>query len=370
MQTFNRNNTVQVRTIVCVKTIIFFKELPFRIREPMMILLSGRNVLQRVVLVPRVALLSMVFRSAHTSIAVHAYQSLMSSASAINHLIDHPGFQAFCKRECSYVCIPNAFANDPNLLADLKIDATCLKQNGFGASAGIASNGHNGNIKKITDVASKTEPTKQLPQEIRRGVHQIWLSSPSDSDSSSNPLQNVFCGRIDARQSLLRQMQQLTCAIQQTASVSVAIGGNGETDNKYTMLNPAIPPELSYLLYEPGSYYQKHVDLIQKRKKGTDREHERVVSMILYLGHDQDEERAYDQTRDGGSLRIYGGDNDAKNGAAYDVQAFQDILPLPNTLVLMDSATVSHEVLETLSRSRICVVGWFHGVPSSLLSTV
>jgi hypothetical protein len=72
------------------------------------------------------------------------------------------------------------------------------------------------------------------------------------------------------------------CAIQQAASVSSVL--IGETDNHYTTLNPAIPPELSYLLYEPGAHYQKHVDLIQKQKNAITREHERVVSMILYLG--------------------------------------------------------------------------------------
>jgi hypothetical protein len=36
-----------------------------------------------------------------------------------------------------YVCIPNAFTNDPeSYFGDLKIDATSLKQNGFGTGAG------------------------------------------------------------------------------------------------------------------------------------------------------------------------------------------------------------------------------------------
>ena len=311
-----------------------------------------------------------------------AYQSFMRSSTssssatvAMNNLIENPDFQAFCKRERPFVCIPNAFTDDPTLLGDLKLDATTLKLNGFGATAGVASSGNSKNkndkcnesseasFKEFKEGELKKQPTSEI---IRSNVHQIWLSSPGIGAKSRNPLQNVFCGNMDARQSLLRLVEHLTCAIQQqaTADVSPAVM-DGNFFNRYASLDPAISPELSYLLYEPGAYYQKHVDLIQKHNTALlNVEHERVVSMILYLGHDNDDEIAYDNLVDGGSLRIYQDEKDIskyEEGCAEEL--FQDILPLSNTLVLLDSATVSHEVLETLTRSRVCVVGWFHGFP-------
>lgn len=303
-----------------------------------------------------------------------AYQSFMSATSSsasattgMNNLADNPDFQAFCKRERPFVCIPNVFTDDPALLRDLQLDATTLKLNGFGATAGVASSGNivnkNDNDGKESLASREGGLKDQLPKKeiIRSNVHQIWLSSPGIGAKSRNPLQNVFCGNMDARQSLLRLVEHLTCTIQrQAADLSPAVMGY---QNKYTSLDPAISPELSYLLYEPGAYYQKHVDLIQKQKTAllVPAEHERVVSMILYLGHDNDDEIPYDNSVDGGSLRIYQDEKHSEKGKV--IETFQDILPLSNTLVLLDSATVSHEVLETSTRSRVCVVGWFHGVP-------
>lgn len=307
-------------------------------------------------------------------------------------MIENPDFQAFCRNERPYVCIPNAFQGDSTtFLQDLKWDATILKLNGFGATAGIASTGGGRNglhdALEVLDCEKKQLPLPPAPpppaapnEIIRKNVHQIWLSSPGNTVDSNIHLQNVFCGNMDARRSLLRHVEQLACAIQEAAAAGGRdpsfvedIGDDGDDQyNTYTTVSPEVPPELSYLLYEPGAYYQRHVDLIQKHQHQDNKAlSQRVVSMILYLGHDKDDVVPYDEAMDGGSLRIYRQQEqpsevhpptNGKWNDGDDVALFEDILPLSNTLVLLDSATVSHEVLETLNRSRICVVGWFHGV--------
>jgi len=124
-----------------------------------------------------------------------------SSMTAIK-LGQNKDFRAFCRGEQPFVCISNAFDHDDNdstssstncLMRNLKMDATCLQRNGFGATAGIASDKGKGD--------NTSDPTT-----IRRNVHQIWLSNPGDT--TSNPLQNVFCGHPEARQYLIKLVQQ------------------------------------------------------------------------------------------------------------------------------------------------------------------
>ena len=256
-------------------------------------------------------------------------------------------FQSFCNGDLPFLSIPNAF--DSSLIRQLKLDALSLRQNGFGSSAGIAQS------------IATDDTCNDRPVVIRKDVHQIWLSTPSGSTSNTKTsLEDVYCGQLDARKSLFRIAR----------SVAMTIQLFSPTNSKYTGIHPSIPAELSYLLYEPGSHYQRHVDNIQNP---VNRDHQRAVSMILYLGHDngdsnslgeEEDDRPYDMARDGGALRVYynsiSRNNEGTISDAATTPEYFDVPPVANTLVLFDSASVPHEVLETTFRSRVCIVGWFH----------
>jgi hypothetical protein len=230
--------------------------------------------------------------------------------------VSSPAFQKFCLGQSDFVCIHDAF--EKSWIDDLKFDAVCLRQCGFGSQAGIAVGGD-----------------EESAEPIRRNVHQIWLSTPG----SPLCLRDVFCGHGEARRILFDKIGHLIQAVQFIASMASA-------DSPYTTLDPSMAPELSYLLYEPGSRYKKHVDVIQNPAS----RQQRLVSMILYLGHDGDDQVPYEMSSDGGVLRVY---LDNANGS-YNM----DIVPKANTLVLFDSAKVPHEVLVT-HRSRQCILAWF-----------
>lgn len=234
-----------------------------------------------------------------------------SSSSSSLPFAYHPNFQAFCRGETDITVIPNAF--EQNFIQDLKWDAFSMKQEGFGEQAGVAAG--NGNKKR---------------QNIRRNVHQIWLSS-----LQSRPMPS----QSGVRNALLQRTNELARTIQMQAQ---------SPSSPYSRLNPNLPPELSYLFYEPGSFYQKHVDKIPTHNP---QPVERQVSFILYLGHENDDMHPYNMERDGGALRVYKPD---QSSFAFDVP------PTANTLVIFNSAKVPHAVMET-HRSRFCIVGWLHG---------
>ena len=91
--------------------------------------------------------------------------------------------------------------------------------------------------------------------------------------------------------------------------------------------------ECHFALYEPGAFYQKHVD----RFRDDDR---RAVSAVLYLNEVW-------QAEEGGALRLY------PEGAEP-----QDVLPQLGTLVVFLSANLPHEVLPA-TRERLSLTGWF-----------
>jgi SM-20-related protein len=86
--------------------------------------------------------------------------------------------------------------------------------------------------------------------------------------------------------------------------------------------------EFHYTLYETGSFYKRHLDNF--KQNGT-----RAFSMIMYLNTNVD----------GGSLRIYQGNNS------------QDITPNAGKSVFFKSNELEHEVLVTLL-PRMSITGW------------
>ena len=93
--------------------------------------------------------------------------------------------------------------------------------------------------------------------------------------------------------------------------------------------------EFHYSLYEPGSFYKKHVDQFQNNS-------DRKYSMISYLNADWIES-------DGGELLIHQTDNNQK------------IAPTQGKTVFFKSDELLHEVLVT-NQQRMSVTGWLKGV--------
>jgi len=89
--------------------------------------------------------------------------------------------------------------------------------------------------------------------------------------------------------------------------------------------------EFHYSLYDPGSFYKKHLDQFQNNSS-------RVFSLISYLN-------PHWQSRDGGELQVVlqGGN--------------QKIAPTQGKTVFFKSDTLEHEVLVTNAR-RMSVTGW------------
>lgn len=89
--------------------------------------------------------------------------------------------------------------------------------------------------------------------------------------------------------------------------------------------------EFHYTLYEPGSFYKKHIDQFRNNPS-------RQYSMIIYLNEGW-------QKSDGGALCIY------PSGEA------KSIYPHNKKAVLFKSNELEHEVLIT-NRPRMSITGW------------
>ena len=99
--------------------------------------------------------------------------------------------------------------------------------------------------------------------------------------------------------------------------------------------------ELQLLAYPAGGHYSRHID------DGVSTAHRpvrRSISMIVFLT-DND----WVAETDGGALRVHCDERSPP---------FYDIAPEAGSLVLFDSSSVSHEVLQT-ARARLACVGWF-----------
>lgn len=240
-------------------------------------------------------------------------------SSAVNHGIPtRENFLAFRSGALPLAVLPNAM--DSSQVDLLRQDAKALQSLGFGASAGIAT-GESG---------------------VRSGVHQIWLASPGSPSQ-----ENLLLGNLDARRDLFRFVHNLRSQLE--------LGG-------FRCLPPELL-ELSYLLYdENGASYARHLDTFSGVTT-TNSDHRRSISLLLYLGDDDEGEkkRPWECDRDGGALRIYGNPANQCTGGKFvldDPDGWSDITPRPGSLVLLDSATVPHEVMTT-KRSRACVAAWF-----------
>jgi hypothetical protein len=294
-----------------------------------------------------------------------SYVPFMRNAPNIisSHVLNNPAFVDFCTGNTTpLVCIPNALSLD--LIQNLKLDALALAATGFGASAGVAGATTHNSLQTDT---------------IRRNVLQIWLQSPS-----SPGLQGlVGVGDLHARTQLLQFVHELRCSLapRVVPSLSNDSGEHYFDDGAAAAAAAAasLPSdlvELSYLLYEPGSYYQRHLDVIVQSHQPTSRRRRRrrVISLILFLGGkdtvDSSSSQPWDIIENGGALRIHSNPFAQYTGHAVNVvssssssllpaiQHYSDVPPTAGTLLLFDSATVPHEVLET-RRHRMCVVGWF-----------
>lgn len=89
--------------------------------------------------------------------------------------------------------------------------------------------------------------------------------------------------------------------------------------------------EFHYTLYEPGSFYKKHIDQFQNNDS-------RQFSMIMYLNADWME-------GDGGELNIY------------HESGVQQISPINGRIIFFKSNELPHEVLMT-NKPRMSITGW------------
>ncbi len=103
-------------------------------------------------------------------------------------------------------------------------------------------------------------------------------------------------------------------------------------ENCYTGINSY---EFHYTLYEPGTFYKRHMDRFQNNDS-------RKFSMIMYLNSDWVAE-------DGGELCIH-----------HDESESQNISPVNGKVVFFKSDELEHEVLMT-NKNRMSITGWLKG---------
>lgn len=223
---------------------------------------------------------------------------------ALAQSLDYRGFVA---KTQPLAWIPRVASKE--LVDELRQDLLALQAAGYGGPAGTVDPSEN----------------------VRLGVHQIWLDQKSPA----------LCGRLDARNAL-----------------ALVVRGLEHDLHTSFRLNGRV--ELSYLQYRPGCYYHKHIDTMRDRG-GNDES--RAVSFILYLGSGEDGDISeWNLDRDGGSLRIHGSENftwlRGREFVRFSDESFVDLVPQPGSLLLFCSETIPHEVCLTM-RSRACVVGWF-----------
>ena len=275
--------------------------------------------------IPIIRLKSVDERSDHFLFLYTDTSSVEERVSEIKYFqIDDFALRSFRCGDSSFIVVPNALSE--NFIYRLRLDSKALEMSGFG-QVGVSVGRDKENSKADT---------------IRKNVHQTWLQSCHES----LPISTI--GDIDARKYLFRAVEDLCLVLVH----GIANSNDAENSLKMKfvdMLHPRMV-ELSYLSYQLGSFYKRHIDTFQNTSECANK---RIVSLILYLGSDDDPESDW-REEDGGSLRIF-----------TEESGFIDILPQPGTLVLLNSNTVPHEVLES-KRSRRCIAGWLNA-PSTFI---
>ena len=99
----------------------------------------------------------------------------------------------------------------------------------------------------------------------------------------------------------------------------------------------------SCVQYKAGGSYRRHIDDRPGLSLGAGTVR-RAFSILLYLTPDDW------QDADGGALRVH------SHPAMLDPATF-DVMPTAGTLIVFESASVPHEVLET-RRERVVLAGW------------
>lgn len=100
--------------------------------------------------------------------------------------------------------------------------------------------------------------------------------------------------------------------------------------------------EFMLAYYPPGGYYKKHLDQFKNRNN-------RLLSMVIYMNDNW-------QKGDGGELLIYPNDPE---------QQQTKVEPIGNRLVMFNSATVWHQVLQA-NKGRKSITGWLLKMPQGL----
>lgn len=117
-----------------------------------------------------------------------------------------------------------------------------------------------------------------------------------------------------AIQSYLQRMQEIAACLNQSLFLSV---------NEF---------ETHFALYQPGSFYKKHVDQFQSKKN-------RKISCVYYLNDEW-------TNACGGSLKLYTPQD----------EVLQEVQPIGNRFICFNSE-LPHEVLAT-QRTRYSITGW------------
>jgi Rps23 Pro-64 3,4-dihydroxylase Tpa1-like proline 4-hydroxylase len=175
--------------------------------------------------------------------------------------------------------------------------------------------------------------------------------------------------RNEARETLYNMVDDIGKAIsspQSDTSLSTT------TASKPVALDDTLT-ELLYAYYPNGGYYRTHMDAIPNSIS-----YLRQYSFLLYLngGSDmKDRHSDWNTTTDGGQLRLYLNRKDNSTTATprtldftndlyqKEYDTILDVTPSNGTLVLFDSHTIPHEVLNTY-RERYVIIGWFNRPPS------
>mmetsp|Transcript_10018 Transcript_10018/g.14681 ORF Transcript_10018/g.14681 Transcript_10018/m.14681 type:complete len:314 (-) Transcript_10018:1438-2379(-) len=168
------------------------------------------------------------------------------------------------------------------------------------------------------------DSTKTLNTEIRVAETCFIDASVSKSRPPTNSAR-------DRLQEILRQCR-------------LDLASSGSSQNLDAKLD-----ELLYAYYPQGGFYRRHVDALPGSPSIL-----RSYSLLLYLN-----DKGWDVSKDGGQLRLHL-DGQGPYECPPDVEPkFVDVDPIGGTLVLLKSADIPHEVMNT-DRERQVVVGWYN----------